>query len=85
MCIRDSYMTMSQGLLQTHTPQPLMGRMMAVFALVQAGVTPLSALIYGYVAESVGTGATMSVGGAACAVIAVVSLATDRSGLRSLG
>ena len=79
------YMTMSQGLLQTHTPQPLMGRMMAVFALVQAGVTPLSALIYGYVAESVGTGATMSVGGAACAVIAVVSLATDRSGLRSLG
>ena len=78
------YMTMSQGLLQTHTPQPLMGRMMAVFALVQAGVTPVSALIYGFVAESAGTGLTMSLGGAACVLIALVSLATDRSGLRQL-
>ena len=47
-------------------------------------VTPVSALIYGFVAESAGTGLTMSLGGAACVLIALVSLATDRSGLRQL-
>ena len=79
------YMNMSQGLFQTHTPQQLMGRMMALFNLTMMGVLPFAALIYGFVAESAGTGPTMIGGGLACLAVAVVSLLTDRSGLKTLG
>ena len=78
------YMNMSQGLFQTHTPQELMGRMMALFALTMGGVMPLCALIYGFVAERVGTGPTTFVGGLACLVVALVAFLTDRSGLKTL-
>ena len=78
------YMNMSQGLLQTHTPQPLMGRMMALFSLTMAGVMPVAALIYGFVAEAAGTGPTMVAGGLACFTVALVAFTADRTGLRSL-
>ncbi|MGB1505355.1 MAG: MFS transporter [Acidimicrobiales bacterium] len=78
------YMNMSQGLFQTHTPQELMGRMMALFALTMGGVMPVCALIYGFVAERVGTGPTTVVGGLACLVVALVAFCTDRSGLKTL-
>lgn len=78
------YMNMCQGLLQSHTPQELMGRMMALFNLTMGGLTPVAALAYGFVAESAGTGPTITVGGFACLVVAFVSFTTDRSGLKTL-
>ena len=38
---------MSQSLLQTHTPQDIMGRVMSMNALVSQGTMPLGALIAG--------------------------------------
>jgi len=78
------YMNMSQGLLQTHTPQELMGRMMALFSLTMAGVMPVAALIYGFIAESVGTGPTIVGGGLLCFAAALIAFTTDRTGLREL-
>lgn len=78
------YMNMSQGLLQTHTPQELMGRMMALFSLTMAGVMPVAALIYGFIAEAAGTGPTIFFGGLACLVTAAFAFTTDRTGLKTL-
>lgn len=78
------FMNMSQGLFQTHTPQALMGRMMALFSISMMGLMPVAALFYGFLAESVGTGPTMVLGGVVCVIAAFGSLLTDRSGLRNL-
>ena len=56
------YINMNQGLIQANTPQPLMGRVMALFTLVQIGMLPLGALMYGIIANNIGTGDTMTYG-----------------------
>ena len=48
------------------------------------GVMPVCALIYGFVAEEVGTGPTTFFGGLACLMIALLAFFTDRSGLKTL-
>ena len=53
------FINMNQGLIQANTPQPLMGRVMAVYTLVASGLFPLGALALGLVATQVGTRATM--------------------------
>ncbi|MGF1597152.1 MAG: MFS transporter [Acidimicrobiales bacterium] len=63
------YITMNQGLIQSNTPQPLMGRVMALYALTQAGMMPLGALVLGVVSARVGTGNAIS--GAATVALAV--------------
>ncbi len=64
------YINMNQGLIQANTPQPLMGRVMGLFTLVQVGFMPIGALVLGLIANAVGIGATMS--GAAALALAVV-------------
>lgn len=54
------YINMNQGLIQANTPQPLMGRVMAVYTLIQIGLLPLGALAWGWVADQIGTGDTMT-------------------------
>lgn len=54
------YINMNQGLIQANTPQPLMGRVMGLFTLVQIGFMPFGALALGFIASSIGTGVTMS-------------------------
>ncbi len=54
------YINMNQGLIQANTPQHLMGRVMSLFALTQAGFMPMGALVLGTIADSAGTGGTIS-------------------------
>jgi len=55
------YINMNMGLIQAHTPAPLMGRVMGLYTLIQVGLLPLGALFYGFVAARIGTGDTMSI------------------------
>ena len=54
------FINMNQGLIQARTPQPLMGRVMAVYTLVAQGLFPVGALILGLLATVIGTGAAIS-------------------------
>jgi MFS family permease len=51
-------------ILQLTAPDALRGRVMSLYALVFAGITPFGALMIGYVAEALGTPAACAVGGA---------------------
>ena len=61
------YITMNQGLIQSNTPKDLMGRVMALYLLVQAGLMPLGALGLGWAASSIGTGNVVTI----CGVISL--------------
>lgn len=78
------YINMNQGLIQSSTPQKLMGRVMGVYAMSQAGLMPIGALGLGAIADRIGTGDTISF----AAVVAFVTVAVTyiRSAeLRKLG
>ena len=62
------YITMNQGLIQSNTPKDLMGRVMALYLLVQAGLMPLGALGLGWAASSIGTGNVITI----CGVISLI-------------
>jgi MFS family permease len=51
------------SILQLTAPDGLRGRIMSLYSLVFAGVTPFGALAVGYVAETLGTPAACAVGG----------------------
>jgi MFS family permease len=51
-------------ILQLTAPDAFRGRIMSLYAVVFAGVTPFGALTVGYVAEKLGTPAACAVGGA---------------------
>jgi MFS family permease len=65
------YINMNQGLIQSSTPQPLMGRVMALYVLTQAGFMPLGAVGLGLIASRFGTGAAISGAGVLAWVVFV--------------
>ncbi len=77
------YINMNQGLIQANTPQALMGRVMGVYTLIQAGLMPIGALALGVIANSVGIGRTISGVGAVSFITVVTTYLTQRE-LRSL-
>ncbi len=77
------YINMNQGLIQSRTPQPLMGRVMALYVLTQAGFMPLGALALGAIAQRFSTGAAMS-GAAAFAWVIYVTVYVRNAELRRL-
>lgn len=77
------YINMNQGLIQASTPERLMGRVMAIFTLVQFGFMPLGALILGIVASWAGLGTTMSAAGLISLITVVYTYITDEN-LRTL-
>ena len=58
------FINMNQGLIQANTPQPLMGRVMAVYTLVANGLFPVGALVLGFLATVIGTGRAISLAAA---------------------
>ncbi len=78
------YINMNQGLIQSTTPQPLMGRVMSLYTLVQAGFMPIGAFAIGSLAEVVGTGDAIS-GVAAFAFVVFVSVYVRNAELRRIG
>ncbi|MDH3678511.1 MAG: MFS transporter [Acidimicrobiia bacterium] len=71
------YINMNQGLIQANTPERLMGRVMAIFTLVQIGFLPIGALVLGSLATVIGLGATISVGGLVALGVVVYTYTTD--------
>lgn len=73
------FINMNQGLVQRTTPQELMGRVMGLYAMVSAGLTPIGALILGAIASVAGTAPTMCGGALVGFVIVALSYwrATD--------
>ncbi len=57
------YLTMNQGLIQSLTPKPLMGRVMAVYSLVLAGLNPVGALALGFLAKATSPALTLKLAG----------------------
>lgn len=73
----------SLALIQVITADAVRGRMMSFYAIVIPGVMPLGSLLAGSLADVIGVGAALTIGGVAWLVI--VSLAVTRSpSLRSL-
>ncbi len=54
------FINMNQGLIQSNTPPQMMGRVMGLYALVSAGLTPFGALALGLMSEAIGTGNAIS-------------------------
>lgn len=78
------YINMNQGLIQANTPPPLMGRVMALFTLTQAGFLPLGALVLGALADVTSTGLAIS-GAAGLAFCVFVTVYVRNRELRRLG
>ena len=70
-------------LIQSYTPQPVMGRVMAIFTLIMLGGTPLGGLLGGLGAEWVGAGRWFSICGVASVAVGAFFLLTN-PGLRRM-
>ena len=77
------YINMNQGLIQANTPKQMMGRVMAIFTLVQLGFMPIGALILGIIAGQIGLGNTISAAGLVALTTVVYTYMTDEN-LRTL-
>jgi MFS family permease len=65
------YQTVSQSLLQAHTPHHMEGRIMSLYTLGMLGTTPVGGLITGWLTDAVSPRASLALGGIgpiACAV-----------------
>lgn len=71
------YINMNQGLIQAHTPQRLMGRVMALYTLIQTGLLPIGSLVIGLVSSAIGIGNTISIAAGICLVTVIFVYATD--------
>lgn len=81
-CCQIVFTTGCNTTLQLETPDGLRGRMMGLYALAFAGMSPFGSLLVGGLAEHLGVRATCAIGGGAglVAVAALVALAR-RAGL----
>lgn len=73
------FFTMNQGLIQANTPQPVMGRVMSVYSLVQVGLLPLGALALGLLSSQIGTGVTMTAAAALSFVLILAAYVSSPS------
>ncbi len=64
-------------LIQSYTPQPVMGRVMAIFTLIMLGGTPIGGLLGGLGAAWLGAGYWFSLCGAASVAVGAVFLLTQ--------
>jgi len=77
------YINMNQGLIQANTPQRLMGRVMALYSLIQTGLLPVGSLIIGVVASFIGIGNTISIA-AGISLVTVITVYVSDAELRNL-
>lgn len=56
----------SNTLIQSMTPDPLKGRVMAAYSMMVLGMAPFGALLSGFVATRLGPALAVTIGGAAC-------------------
>ncbi len=77
------YINMNQSLVQSRTPDPLMGRVMSLYSFSQQGLMPLGALVAGLIASVIGLRPTFLAGGLISFTVVVVAYLTQRE-LREL-
>jgi predicted MFS family arabinose efflux permease len=59
-------------LIQSMVPDAMRGRVMAIYAMMFMGMSPIGALVEGWVAERIGAPTTVMIGGAICVAGAIV-------------
>jgi predicted MFS family arabinose efflux permease len=65
------YINMNQGLIQANTPHEMMGRVMGLYVMCQAGFMPMGALVIGGLASQVGIGVMISACGFTCLSVVI--------------
>ena len=72
------FINMNQGLIQSNTPPEMMGRVMGLYALISAGLTPFGALALGFLGAGIGNGPAISaVSAVAFALVLLTYLGND--------
>lgn len=69
---------LTNTLLQTKAPDHLRGRVMGFYSFMVVGMAPLGALQAGWVSEHFGVQASLAVGGAVCAIAALLAWRSAR-------
>ena len=59
-------------LIQSMVPDSMRGRVMAIYAMMFMGMSPIGALVEGWIAERIGAPHTVMIGGAVCVAGAIV-------------
>jgi MFS family permease len=59
-------------LIQSMVPDAMRGRVMAIYAMMFMGMSPIGALVEGWIAERIGAPHTVMIGGAVCVAGAIV-------------
>jgi len=59
-------------LIQSMVPDSMRGRVMAIYAMMFMGMSPIGALVEGWIAERIGAPNTVMIGGAVCVAGAIV-------------
>ena len=59
-------------LIQSMVPDAMRGRVMAIYAMMFMGMSPIGALVEGWIAERIGAPYTVTIGGAVCVAGAIV-------------
>jgi MFS family permease len=81
-CCQILFSTGCNTTLQLDTPDALRGRVMGLYALANAGMTPFGSLLVGTIAERLGVRAACALGGGTALVaVAVLVLLGRRTGL----
>ncbi len=73
------FMNLNLTLIQSHTPNAMMGRIMAIYTLVMLGGSPFGALVAGGGAAWLDAGRWFAISGAATAAVAVIFLIAQPS------
>ena len=72
------YFSTTNTVLQTIVPDQMRGRVMGIWTLVFGGMMPLGSLQAGFVADLIGSPATIAIGALICALGAIVTLEVVR-------
>ena len=68
-------LTAANAAMQTTTPAPMRGRVMALYMMVMMGATPIGAPFVGWVGEAISPRVAVGLGGLACLAVAGAVLA----------
>ncbi|MDE2934444.1 MAG: MFS transporter [Chloroflexota bacterium] len=71
------FVNLNMALIQAHTPNAIMGRVMSIYQMCMAGGMPLGALIAGLMADSVGTREWFAICGAMLILLGLGMIATQ--------
>jgi MFS family permease len=69
-----AYMTNANTTIQLIVPNELRGRVMSIWTLVSFGMMPIGSLVFGAIAQVWGAPVALGIGGAICAIAAVVTV-----------